>query len=77
MKLIEILSQHRRDFQGKYKCEFCGHIEIDKGMDSYDDNYYHQNVIPNMKCDKCKKSTKSEKGEVAQFKTKYPEGFQI
>ena len=77
MKLIEIISQHRRDFQGKYKCEFCNTIETDKYMDSYDDNYYHQNVIPNMKCRSCNKSTISEGGKIEETKTKYPEGYQI
>ena len=77
MKLIEILAQSRRDFQGQYKCEFCNHIETDSSMSSYDDRYYHDNVIPNMKCKKCGKSTISENGVIEQTATKYPEGFQI
>jgi hypothetical protein len=77
MKLVQILSQHRRDFQGKYKCEFCGHEETDKGMDSYDDRNYHDNVIPNMECKSCKKSTISGGGTPDRTPTKYPEGFQI
>ena len=52
MKLIKILAQNRRDFQGQYKCEFCGHEETDNNMNSYDDRYFHDNVIPNMKCSK-------------------------
>ena len=54
MKLIKILNQHRRDFQGQYECEFCKHIETDSSMNSYDDRYFHDSVIPNMKCPKCK-----------------------
>ena len=77
MILIEILNQHRRDFQGKYKCEFCNYEETDKGMSSYDDRYYHDNVIPNMKCKKCNKSTNSEGGTIINTKTKYSEGFQV
>jgi transcription elongation factor Elf1 len=77
MQLTEILTQHRRDFQGKYTCEFCNHVETDTSLDSYDDNYYHQEVIPNMECKSCGKSTKSENGIVKQTKTKYPEGQQI
>ena len=77
MKLIKILKQSRRDFQGQYKCEFCGHIYTDSGMDSYDDRYYHDNVIPNKKCPKCGKSTSSEGGKVENTPTKYPEGFQV
>lgn len=77
MKLIKILDQSRRDFQGTYKCEFCGHIKTDSSMDSYDDRFYHDNVIPNKKCPKCNKSTISEKGEIEKTATRYPEGFQI
>lgn len=57
MKLVEILSQHRRDFKGKYECQGCGHIKIDNGLYSYDDDNYHDNVIPAMKCNECGKST--------------------
>ena len=77
MKLIEIIAQSRRDFQGKYECEFCGHIETDSGMDSYDDRYFHVNVIPNKKCKECGKSTLSEGGIIQNTQTKYPEGFQV
>ena len=77
MKLIRILSQIRRDFQGEYKCEFCGHIHKNKGMDSYDDRNYHDNVIPNKKCQKCGKSTISEKGIIDKTSTKYPEGMDV
>lgn len=77
MKLIEILAQYRRDFQGKYQCEFCGKIEADKSLDSYDDRYYHDNVIPNMACKSCQKTTISEGGSPQKTPTKYPEGMQI
>lgn len=77
MKLKQILNQHRRDFQGKYECEFCKHIQTDSSMNSYDDRNYHDNVIPNMRCEKCNKSTNSEGGIIEKTPTKYPEGFQI
>lgn len=77
MKLIKIISQHRRDFQGEYKCEFCGHIKTDSNMNSYDDRNYHDNVIPNMSCGCCKKSTISENGTIENTPTKYSEWFQI
>ena len=54
MKLIEITSQNRRDFHGKYKCEGCGNIEEHSG---YDDRNFHDNVTPHWKCKKCGKST--------------------
>jgi hypothetical protein len=77
MKLIKILDQVRRDFKGQYQCEFCKNIVTDSGMSSYDDRYFHDNVIPNMKCPNCKKSTISEGGAVDKTPTKYPEGFQV
>jgi hypothetical protein len=77
MKLIEIIAQSRRDFQGKYECEFCGHIDTDESLDSYDDRYYHDSVIPNQKCKKCGESTLSGGGSVTHTDTRYPEGFQI
>ena len=77
MKLIEVLSQSRRDFKGRYQCEFCGNIDTDQGMDSYDDRNYHDNVIPNQKCTKCGKSTISENGEIDNTPTKYPEHLQL
>lgn len=60
MQLIEKVAQSRRDFKGKYKCENCGNIETDKSiMDSYDDDYFHDNVIPNKQCKECGESTVS------------------
>lgn len=70
-----MISQHRRDFSAIMECEFCGHIETNNY--GYDDANYHQNVIPEMKCDKCEKSTFSENGKIEPQQTKYPEGFQI
>ncbi len=57
MKLLEKIDQHRRDFKGKYECQGCGSIEIDNSFDSYDDDNFHDNVIPAMKCEKCGEST--------------------
>ena len=55
MKIDKMLSQYRRDFWANYICQSCGHIEKDKS--GYDDDNFHQKVIPNMKCKKCGKST--------------------
>lgn len=71
MKLVEKLSQHRRDFQGKYECEGCGFCETDKGKYSYDDDNYHDNVIPNMKCPNCLMSTNSMGLKNERKTTKY------
>ena len=75
MKLIENINQNRRDFKGKYQCEFCDNIEIDENMNSYDDDNYYENVIPNRKCNKCQKSTISENGNIDRVATKYPQHF--
>jgi hypothetical protein len=77
MKLTKILDQSRRDFKGQYTCEFCGNVDTDKSMNSYDDRYYHDNVVPKKKCSKCSKSTISEGGTIEHTPTKYPEGFQV
>ena len=52
MKIKRIESQSRRDFYAIYECEHCGHEEKGSG---YDDNHFHQNVIPKMKCERCGK----------------------
>lgn len=74
MKIKRITEQVRRDFSAIMECEFCGHEVTNHG--GYDDRYYHDQVIPNMKCKKCKKST-IEHGKVEYRETRYPEGFQI
>ena len=55
MKIKRMISQHRRDFWCDYECQNCGNILEDKS--GYDDDNFHINVIPNMKCKKCGKST--------------------
>lgn len=50
MKIQKIVSQVRRDFTAIYECESCGHTHQDSG---YDDEHFHKNVIPEMKCKKC------------------------
>ena len=71
MKIKKIISQYRRDFQAIYECEHCGYTTKGYG---YDDEFYHNEVIPNKVCAKCGK--KAGKNYRAQ-KTKYPEGMQV
>lgn len=52
MKIKTIVNQYRRDFHAIYECENCGAEESKTG---YDDNYFHQEVIPKMKCKACGK----------------------
>ena len=71
MRIKTITSQHRRDFQAIYECEHCGAEQKGSG---YDDANFHQNVVPQMKCEQC--------GEVAPdnyrpLTTKYPEGYVV
>ena len=50
MKIKRIVSQYRRDFTAIYICESCGHEEKGSG---YDDENFHNNVIPKMICKSC------------------------
>ena len=52
MKIKKIISQHRRDFHAIYECEHCDYTVEAYG---YDDDNFHRNVIPAMKCKKCGK----------------------
>jgi hypothetical protein len=56
-------------------CEFCNNESLNEY--GYDDRFYHDEVIPNMECNQCNKSTKSEGCEILVTPTKYPEGFQV
>ena len=71
MKIEKITSQSRRDFTAIYVCEHCG---FEKKGYGYDDTNFHQNVIPEMKCDKC--------GKIAPVDyrprtTKYPDSMVV
>jgi len=66
MKIQKITSQSRRDFQAVYECEHCGHTTEGYG---YDDDNFHENVIPKMKCKQCGKISGDD---YRPLKTKYP-----
>ena len=71
MRIKKIVSQDRRDFTAIYECEHCGFTYEGHG---YDDSYFHHNVIPQIKCPRCKKTT----GEgYRPLSTKYPDGVQV
>ena len=71
MKIRKIVSQDRRDFTAIYECERCGCEKRGRG---YDDANFHQNVIPQMKCDECGATgTKSYR----PLATKYPDGMSV
>lgn len=69
MRIEKILSQNRRDFRAIYICEHCGDTQESYG---YDDENFHHNVIPKMKCKKCGKFAGEDYREL---KTKYPDGM--
>ena len=71
MKIKTIESQNRRDFHAVYECEHCGHTHRGSG---YDDTYFHQNVIPQMKCESCGKTAGDDYRPLA---TKYPDGMSV
>ena len=68
MKIERITNQNRRDFTAIMECEHCGHIE--ENISGYDDNFFHQQVIPKMKCPKCNKTAKDD---YRPLSTKYAE----
>jgi len=74
MKIRTIISQHRRDFQAIYSCENCGETHESYG---YDDRNFHDNVIPAMKCRKCKLSSNDLGTEIPHTETKYPDHLQV
>jgi hypothetical protein len=69
MKIKTITDQSRRDFWCVYECEGCGRTKKGGG---YDDANFHQNVIPNMKCEGCGKSAVELGADVRPLAPKYP-----
>jgi predicted RNA-binding Zn-ribbon protein involved in translation (DUF1610 family) len=74
MKIKEILSQHRRDFTALYECEGCGYTYEGGG---YDDEYFHEEGIPKIRCPECGKTSAQCGADYQPLKTKYQEGFQV
>lgn len=72
MHIKKINSQSRRDFYADYECEHCGNIHYN--VSSYDDRFFHSNVIPNMMCAKCGK--KADENYVPRA-TKYPDDMTV
>lgn len=66
MKIERIITQYRRDFKAIYICEHCGHQERGPG---YDDDHFHENVIPSMECKECGKISPED---YRPLRTKYP-----
>jgi ribosomal protein L37AE/L43A len=71
MKIQKIVSQSRRDFSAIYECEHCGDTYEGGG---YDDNNFHKNVIPKMKCRKCGQTASND---YRALSTKYPDWMTV
>ena len=71
MRIKEITNQHRRDFTAIYECEHCEKTQQGRG---YDDNNFHRNVIPQIKCQSCGQSAPDT---YRALSTKYPQGMQV
>lgn len=65
MKIQKIISQNRRDFYADMICEHCNHVQEVSG---YDDDYYHRNIIPTIKCKGCGKTSPDD---YRPLRTKY------
>ena len=54
MKIKMVTFKHGNDFAATLECEHCQNLqELHTG---YNDNYYHENVLPEISCKKCGKS---------------------
>lgn len=71
MRIKKIISQYRRDFQAVYECEHCGYTVQGWG---YDDDNFHENVIPNKVCAHCGKKADEN---YRPLNTKYPKGVTV
>lgn len=57
MKIEEITWRSRNDFHAILRCEHCGCSQ--KLTSGYNDAYYHNHVLPAMKCKVCDLPSKS------------------
>lgn len=67
MKIKKITYQARRDFSAILECEHCEETQI--LTTGYDDDNYHQNVIPKMVCKSCGQCSPDD---YRPLTTKYP-----
>jgi len=71
MKVVRKYNQHRRDCWVDLECEGCGHKRTYRS--AYDDRNFWDNVVPNMKCEKCGETTVSLGEKPVKIQTKYAE----
>lgn len=58
MRIKNITFQLRNDFRAVLECEHCASTQELKS--GYNDAYYHDKVLPTIKCNKCRKSREAE-----------------
>lgn len=75
MKVIKRYNQHRRDLHVDFECEGCGGKKTTKN--AYDDRNYWDNVVPDIKCDECHRSTNDLGIAKQNIVTKYPDGQEV
>lgn len=75
MKVIKKYNQYRRDCTVDLECESCGNKKTYK--DAYDDRYFWDNVVSDMKCEECGKSSNDLGITNPYIETRYPEGMTI
>ena len=63
MIIKRITDRLGRDFSAVIECEHCGHEQVLKT--GYNDSYYHDRVIPAMKCAACGKRAREIVSEIA------------
>jgi len=68
MKIKEIYWMHRNDFSAILVCEHCGY-EMDCKT-GYNDEYYHNHVLPAMHCRRC---GKNRAGQLQELDERYPD----
>lgn len=63
MKIQKITFEHRNDFYAILECEHCQATqELKTG---YNDGYYHNSVLPAIKCRACRKDRAGQTAEAA------------
>ncbi len=75
MKVIRRYNQMRRDLHIDLECENCQAEKTVK--DAYDDTFYWVNVVPEIKCDNCGKTSNELGIRPESIGTKYPDGMQV
>lgn len=71
MHIKKIKSRHRRDMRVVFKCEHCN--KEHEGF-AYDDEHFHNNVVPDMVCKDCGKKSN---GKFGGMTPRYPEGMMV